>query len=420
MSTAPSIFRPYPYQRKLIKDPARFLLAIWSRQTGKSAAAALKINLDILDAEACGGQSPWTVVSQTKDQARGMARKIRNVGRAVCAARKLLQPRLVDLGESQFELTYPGGSIVTVRPASSAAGGTGNLLCDELDLWPRQREAWGTVFPVASREQWKVIVLTTPRGHRLAYELYKDAQAADGIWSAQHLTIHQAIEQGCPQDAEVLRRALRDPQAWRQEYLCEFVDEATAFLAWDLITACTDESATVEPGPSEQPVFAGWDVARYHHLSSVWIAQQVSGGLRPLGLLRMRDMTFAAQRERVTRTLRRYPRFRRLAIDEGGMGEGVVEDMRAALGSRVEGVKFQGIKDVLAGELRNALEDRRFGVFDDDEVRQDLHCVRQTPLPSGKSRFEGEVTGSHADIFWSAALCVHAAHSGGQAWIAVV
>lgn len=405
---AESIITPHAYQRAFLDDAARYILLLWSRQTGKSFSVALKVNIDIVEVEARQQRTLWTVVAATKPRARELALKIRDVGRAVCAVRKILQgPNLADLGESQYELTYPGGSRVVVAAAGSAAGFTGNLVFDEFDLVKQQETVWGDAFPVASRGDYKVYVMTTPRGRRMAYTLHQDSQRDDGIWSVHRLTIHEAVAQGCPQDPETLRRAIKSERLWRQEYLCEFVESSTVWLSWDLITRCTDPRATVAVRDSDNPVAFGWDVARWHDLSVLWCAEQVGRAWITCGIVVMRGLPFPQQYDLVERTVRQFPQRRRLCIDAGGMGEPVVDEMERRLGRYfVEGIKFTADnKAALAGELRHGMEDLLWLIPDDEEVYADLNCVQQTQTPAGNVRFEGESGDSHADRFWAAALC---------------
>ena len=421
-----SVLRPYPYQTAFVLDPSRFQIKMWSRQTGKSTAAAMKINDDILLTEAAGGKTQWTVISRSLSQAREMALKIRDVARAIEAARKiLLTPTLVELygelEERSYELTFPGGSRVIVVSGNpdSAAGYTGNVLWDEAALSKWFRQLFTIAFPVVSTRNYKFIIITTPRPG--PFQKRAEAAMKEGSkWTIDKLTIHQAIAQGCQQDAEELRAGLADELAWRQEFLCEFVDDDICWLPWELLVGATsDEATTVDADPEEcdDPVYGGWDIARWQNLSVLWLASKRGNRLVTRRVLEMKRMPFGAQYDAVTRACRAYPNFTRLCIDQGGMGEPVVEEMSRGdrLGSRVEGVKFNGIKEVLAGDMRRVIEERNFLLPDDAAIRDDLHSVRCTTTAAGNKRFEGESNGSHADRFWGGALCVHA--SLGQPFV---
>lgn len=412
---------PLAYQREFVRDARRFILLLWSRQTGKSFSAALKVNDRVLAAEAAGRRSNWTLVAATKPRAQLLCAKVAEIGRAVCMARKLITPQIEDLGESQYRLTYPGGSTVYVAAAGSAAGYTGHLVFDEFDLVRRQSEVWGDAFPVASREGYTVTVITTPRGRRMAYTLWGDAQRPGGIWGASKLTIHDAVAQGCPQDPDELRAGLKNDLLWRQEYLCEFVDDDLCWLPWDLIIRSYDERcSTGFTGQIEEPVYWGWDVARWQHLSVLYGLQRVGPLLITRCVHRMRGLPFGEQLDQVGALLRRTPGFVRLCIDQTGMGEMVVEQARQRFG-RVEGVKLTGpTKEVLAGDVRRLMEDGTLRTPDDDEVRGDLNSLRRTMTPAGNPRFEGEREGSHADIFWALAFAAHGAVGGQAPWMTLI
>ncbi len=415
-----SVISPYPYQRRFVLNEARFQIVMWSRQCGKSLGAALKVNDHILQTEAEGRKTLWTVISRSLGQAREMAIKIRDVARAIEAARKILiSPTLReidgsgDLEERSYELEYPGGSRVVVVSGNpdSAAGFTGNVLWDEAALTKRNRELFTTAFPVVSRGTSKFIIITTPRPGWFQKK-WEEASKPDSIWSTHKLAIYEAVEQGCPQDPEMLRAALRDEMAWRQEYLCEFVDDEICWLPWELIQSCTDDRAGMDFIDFDGPVYGGWDIARWHNLSVLSLVGKRGNQLTTLGMLVMKRVPFERQYESVTAACKRYAGFTRLCLDAGGMGEPVTEEMHRRLAGRVEGIKFQGVKEVLAGDLRHVMEERNLLLPDDEALRQDLHSVRCTTTAAGNKRFEGESGDSHADRFWAKALAVHAAIAG--------
>lgn len=416
---AESVLSPYAYQRLMASNRSRFAMYRWSRQSGKSMGCAIAINADILQVEADGRRTLWTLISRSLPQARELALKVRDVGRAVMAARKMLSGIAVketadSLGETQLELTYPGGSRVVVVSGNpdAAAGYTGNVWWDEVGLTQRAAELFGTAFPVVSRHDYRFIMTSTPRPG--FWKKRWDLAQKDGAkWFTHTLTIHDAIAQGCPMDAEELRAGLNDELRWRQEYLCEDVDDDICWLPWDMLMACTDHKATVAPADADGPVYAGWDVARWHDLSVLWLAEKAGGVFVTRGVVTMRRMPFDDQLSLIHTTLERYPRFTRLCIDQGGMGEMVVEQARRKWGYRVEGVKFTvDVKAVMAGDLRRLLEDRAVRLPDDDAVRADLHSVRCTTTAAGNRRFDGETKDSHADRFWALALALHAADGG--------
>jgi phage FluMu gp28-like protein len=66
-------------------------------------------------------------------------------------------------------------------------------------------------------------------------------------WSPHLLTIHHAVSQGLPIDIAQLRAGIDDPDAWAQEYECQFLDtQDNTLLPYNIILPC-------EPHTQEQP-----------------------------------------------------------------------------------------------------------------------------------------------------------------------
>ena len=411
----------------MAENKARFAMYEWPRQVGKSLGCALAVNLDILEAEATGHRTLWTLISRSLAQARELARKVRDVGRAVMAARNILKgitesETRDSLGETQLELTYPAGSriIVVSGNPDSAAGYTGNVWWDEVGLTKRARELFGTAFPVVTRGSLRFIMTSTPRPGFWT-QRWDDAQKPGSAWFTHHMTILDAVKQGAPLNVEEVRAGLRDDLRWRQEYMCEHVDDDVCWLPWELIVGSYDPRCSIAAAAidTDNAAYGGWDVARWHDLSVLWIVEKVGGILVTRGVVVMQRMPFEAQIELVKATLSHWPKLVRLCVDATGMGEMVAEQAQRRIG-RVEAVKFTGgVKEVIAGDLRRVLEDRTLRTPDDDAVRNDLHSVHRTMTAAGNPRFEGEVAGSHADRFWAAALAIHAAVSrrGGNLFL---
>ena len=124
-------------------------------------------------------------------------------------------------------------------------------------------------------------------------------------------------------------------------------------------------------------------------------------------------ITFAEQYQIVADLAERY-RAIRIAVDQGGMGEAVVEELQRQHGSsRVEGVLLQGARRLdVASALREPLEDRTLWLpAGDQDLRDDLHAVRAESGRTGATRLVADDAGvkGHADRFWSLALACAAA-----------
>ena len=103
----------------------------------------------------------------------------------------------------------------------------------------------------------------------------------------------------------------------------------------------------------------------------------------------------------------------RIAVDQTGMGEAVVEQLQAVHGRyRVEGVILSAPKRLdVATALREALEDGRLRIPTNEPLRHDLHSMKAEASVTGAPRLVAQRAGTdgHADRFWALALACAAA-----------
>ena len=158
------------------------------------------------------------------------------------------------------------------------------------------------------------------------------------------------------------------------------------------------------------------DVARRRDLWVAAVLERLGDVLWLRELVVRQAIPFSAQRAIVGALAARY-RPQRIAVDQTGMGEAVVEQLQEDLGrTMVEGVLMTGPRRLdVATALRQAVEDRRLRIPADDNLRRDLHAVRAEAGPTGAPRLLAERSGTdgHADRFWALALaCAAAAGTG--------
>lgn len=416
-----SVFAPLPYQRAWVADRSRFRIGLWARQTGKSTAVALDVVSDVLETESAGRTTTWVLLSRGERQSGELARKVRELARLVVEARRLLgqPPELIEMSGGASELRFPGGSRVIALPANpdTARGYSAHVVLDEFAFHVDSDAIWTALYPSITRG-YRIAVLSTPNGQRgRYYQLWTEAMQRVGGWSAHRVTIHEAVEQGLGVDVDELRRGLRDELAWRQEYECEFADEAAAWLSWELIRAAEDPRATLsgDLGDAAGAIYMGWDVARWSDLSVLWAVERVGDVLWTRRVHVMRREPFEAQLTAVSAAIKSAAKCVRICVDATGLGEMPAEQLERRFSQRVERVKFTAdTKAALASDLRRVIEDRRVRLPADEDVREDLHSVRAVTTAAGNRRFDGDGGrgGGHADRFWSLALAVHAADGG--------
>ena len=407
----------YDYQRAWFNDDSRFKIGLWSRQVGKTFTTTLEIVDDIYTARAQGRASPWLILSRGDRQAREAMRV--GIQTHAKAYGLLFEESEFDLkiGDQEYrahEWDAGGGNIVTALPANpdTARGYSRNVFLDEFAIHQSSREIWGALFPTITRG-WKIRITSTPKGK--SGKFYELMTSEGGQWSKHVVPIDRAVDGGLPVDAAELRAGLADEDLWRQEYLCEWLDEASAWLPYDLIDSCEDPLAGDPENYRGGHCFIGNDIGRKRHLWCAWAAEMI-GDVAWTREVRILDRQPFFIQDATLDEMMGFYRTVRLAMDQTGMGEKPVEDAQRRYGrNTVEGVMFsETAKLHMATCLKERFEDRKIHIPQGDAVlRSDLHSVQKIAGPTGQVRLLADETDDgHADRFWAAALMASAAATG--------
>lgn len=344
------------------------------------------------------------------------------------------------------------------------AGKGGNVGLDEFALRNSPRGVWDIANPTID---WggTLSVISTHRGsanffNQLIRE-YREKGNPKGI-SLHRVTLQDALDQGFLwklqtklQEADprmhmdeaayfdYQRSRASSEEAFRQEYMCEPADDASAFLPYDMIDACAygasdnlhAHTATYGEGTIRmllpqgfsclesllqadrgQDLYAGFDVGRRKDLSTLWLNRKSGGVHQARALVEMSKIPFSQQKAIVWAV---FALCRRSCIDASGLGMQIAEEAEEQFGRyRIEGITFtRAAKEELAYPVRAAFEDRNVRVPYDDRVTADLRMIRKEDTAGGHVRFvvdENSESDSHADRFWALALSLHAAkeHTG--------
>ena len=322
------------------------------------------------------------------------------------------------LSIKQLEIVLPGGVRIIGLPANpqTARGFTGDVLLDEFAMHAFDREIWAAIFPTLLRGGGELDVASTPHGKS---NVFHDLRGNE-MFTTSLVTLPDAIAQGLDVDAEAMRRAMGDDTLYRQEFLCEFLDEATAFVTYEQIARCVDPHLRLAVSAAElaedpRELFVGVDIGRVRDLTVMWVLARAGEQLRTAAVFELAGASFRVQVD-LLHDLLAMRRVRRACIDAGGLGMQLAEEAVERFGAhRVEAVVFTpALKSQLAGGLRIAIEAECIRIPDDKHIRDDWHSVRRAVTEAGHFRLGAPRRGgSHADRFWAAALAVHAADVGG-------
>lgn len=407
----------YQYQRKWLSDKSRFKIGKFARQTGKTFTTTLEIVDDAYAAAVAGKRTRWVILSRGERQAaeamnEGVKRHASAYGLVFDNADHDWQG---ETGKFRaLEIDLPHGSKITALPANpdTARGFSANVFLDEFAFHKDSNAIWKALFPVISAG-WKLRVTSTPNGK--SGKFYELDTGNDAIWSRHVVDIYQAVADGLPRDIDELRNGIADEDAWAQEYELKYLDEASAWLSYDLITSVEDEEAGDPAGYQGNVCFVGRDIGRREDLHVIWVWEQVGDVLWERERVEQKRATFAQMDDAFDEIMRKY-RVGRACVDQTGMGEKVVEDAQRRYGSRIEGVLFTGpSKLVMATRGKERFEDRTLRISQGDQkLRADLHKLRRVNSATGAPRFVAERDDDHADRTWAAFLGIHAADEPGH------
>ena len=439
-----------PYQRRWLNDKSTLKIWVASRQIGKSFALAMEAVKEGVESR-CDN----LILSASERQSREVMKK-------VYQHLRYSSVRTKEVGraerETKEEVSLPNGSRVISLPASpdTVRGFSGNVFLDEFAFHTDSKEIWQAMYPTVTRG-YKVRVTSTPNGKQ---NMFHELWTKDEKFSKHNTDIYAAKNEGLKVDVEAIRRGISDPDSWAQEFECRFLDEATAYITYEMITACEADAATKEY-PAENPptplfskegdLYLGVDVGRKHDLTVLWLVEKLGDIFWTKMVRVMKREPFRIQRDFLyslldgtyftptltlppqgggnkfdahPRTLDISPplrggvgggwKIRRCCIDSSGIGAQLAEEAVERFGPRVEGITFTAaVKEDLAVTLRRRFEDRMLRLPRDREIREDIHSVKKLTTSAGNTRFDaGHTSAGHADRFWALALSIHAAGSG--------
>lgn len=420
-----SSIKLYAYQKSWLEDKSRFKMGLWCRQSGKSFAVSLEAVLDAVES----GNS-WVLLSSGERQSKELMEKCRMHTEAISAAASDIEESFFeDTQTKQLTIKFPNGARIIGLPANpdTARGFSANVILDEFAFHRDTDKIWTALFPTISRG-FKLRIVSTPQGKQNRfYKLWSD----DNNYAKHKTDIYQAVSAGLPVNPDELKTGIDDEDAWQQEYECQFLDEATAFLTYQLLSTCEIDTLPGEFSyenfpPSfldskfTGPLYAGVDIGRKKDLTVIWIDELLGDVFFTRGIFVLSKIQFKLQQLFIWNLIRTL-KIKRTCIDATGIGAQLAEETVREFGSRAEAVEFTApVKNDLATRTRRTFEDRQIRIPVYQKLRDDLHAVKKTVTSAGNIRFDAERTkDGHADRFWAASLALMASDKGAQVQVFV-
>jgi len=394
-----------PYQQRWVSDSSRFKIWLKSRQIGGSLGSAFEAVASCLDSPS----TDWVVLSAGQRQSEEWMLKGNRVARVVADALGLDRP---DCRTS--EVRFSNGSRILALPANpdTVRGYSANLVLDEFAFHEKPDRIYEAIYPAISnplRGKLKIRIISTPAGRNSKF--FEIWNKSDTLSFVRHkTTIHSAIEEGLPMDAEALKRGLDDPEAWEQEYECEFVDASNVLLPYTLIDECVSDEATLDCDEQMGRAvrYVGIDIGRKHDLTVCWTLEKVGDVMWTREVLALRDTPYHLQEELLSERINKASY---AAIDSTGIGNAVSESLANRFEYKLEQCNFsQGFKAKIFPGLRRAFQERSLRVPRDHDIREDLHSIDELTTPGGNKQYRAmRKSDGHADRCTALALANYAA-----------
>ena len=409
-----------PWQKAWVEDKSRFKIGLWSRQTGKSFSTACEATLSCA-LQPKNSSELWVVLSAGERQALEWMQKAKKWSNAL----KTTVDSYEELRDSanallsRAEIRFANGARILAIPANpdTARGYSANLILDEFAIHEKPFEIWAAIYPsitnpLAGKKRLRIV--STPKGRGNKFD---DLWEHNKEYSKHKVTILDAAKNGlfghdaakAQEMIDELRAGVDDPDIWAQEFMCEFIDNTSILLPYELLGAC-ESASIVDDGAS--PLYIGMDIGRQRDLSVIVTAAKLGDVLAVVDVTELKKMAFADQLAILTGKARN-DRVKAVRIDSTGIGAMLAEEAAKKLGGICRGVQFTAqSKGEMYGLMRRRFEERSIRIPVDRALREDLHAVQRLVSTNGNVTYSAPRNADgHSDRAAALALCVLGASS---------
>ncbi len=388
----------YPFQKEFINDKSRFIVWVSARQVGKSFAIGAKAVLTAMKGE------NYIIMSTS----------IRNARRIIKYSKKLLKVIEIILNkkielevDNADEISLKGmGTVSSIaNNIDTAVGYTGHLCIDEASRFSNSEEIMDAVMPFMTRG-FSLTMVSTPLGKRgMFWDSIVKARKPNSNWSYHMQTIYDAIDQGCPVNVDLIKQEM-DEISFRQNFMCEFIDDISAFFSYELILKCTNTELKnmnfKEIEDTKMLKIAGYDPGKLVDSGVFTILGKHihSSKIQVIHIKEFKKIDYSEQLAYIVQAMRACC-IGKVFVDATGVGIPLCETLKRSLGSAVNEITYTNtIKEQLVTDLKLFMEKDLIEIPDDTRLIDQLHGIEREITPAGNTRY-GHDTSKHDDIVLS-------------------
>jgi len=395
--------KPFDYQAKLLEDNSKRIVACMGRQTGKTTTIAMKA-IHFADI------NPKVTVLITSPSLRQSMIMFDRIAFFVYSSAHM---RNKIVRATRTLIHFENGSRIIALPCSEnlLRGYTAHMVvCDEAS-WIPEEVITQILFPMLTTTQGYAIFLSTP-------------------WDKNHFfyrafinpsySVHKIRSDQCPLvTAEFLEemKANMTREAYLMEYEAEFVEALNSYFPQDLIRKCVELAQKLEAElytsletsfPSGN-YYAGVDFGKLADYSVLTVLKREAEILKLVYLHQFPlETPYGQVIGHLVRADQKFS-FRKLLVDQTGVGEPVTEEISNQGIRNVEGIKFTvQTKEELLSSLKIAMEQNRLAIPYHRQLCEQINEQQYSYSKSGHLQFS-HPENAHDDMLWALALSVYGA-----------
>lgn len=458
-----------PYQREVIDDEHIAQLIEKGRQEGLSWALAYKAQ------KWTGKEGRYSTYFATKTKILAkqfindaanwakLSKIIKSVGDSTSEGSVKVENKNGDEVEvNTYSINFNNGLEIVALSSNADAmrGWRGYKIADEFAIHKQQAEMLDSILP---SRMWRFpfSLCSTHKGITSEFnKLIKKCRNGDlgDDWNLISIPIQRAVAEGLlekiykrpftEQDRQEWLANLEREEGqrrWKQEYCCIPEDEAGAFFTYDLLVACEMEDIAYDDiqkfsgeqqeqealkwfqlmrlaasGLGKGTFYVGMDIGRDINYTVLALIEDVAGVKFIRAIAALDKISFSVQQDCARHWLN-IARFRRMCVDNRGMGRETVERLQKGGDGRrgygeyaVEKIDFSLVlKEKMAYAVYQALTDRTLKILPNDILRDDFHSIRKETTDAGNVRYVAKQNdtdpNSHGDYYTAVSLALHAA-----------
>jgi phage FluMu gp28-like protein len=441
-----------PFQVRFLNNSTRFGLDVKARQIAWSFTAAVDAMVDAV----LHPNTPHVFVSINWDEAK---EKIRYAKAIHGAMDDPVRPRMVRSSVTEIELD--NGSRLISHPCRPVRGkARTRVYLDEMAHYREglDQEIYRAALPATTKGDGYMRIGSSPMGARgLFWEIatestrpypgYAGHRRFVPWWQVGALCINpkkavgiapgmgteeRVYTFGTPALIEIFENMFLED--FQQEYECAWVDEATAWISWDVIKRNQDAElvcvqakgvdgalAAIEQvqeaiylGQMEISLVGGIDIGRHKHLTEMVALGRTTTGQMPVRFMVSLDRVEYDDQERCFREILTRLPFTQCLVDQNGIGAQLAENLERT--GRAQGVDFtNATKELWAVEARIQAERGNTPLPLDRDLAYQIHSIKKKVTAAKNNVFDTERNEKHhADKFWAWALAIWALSGGGR------